>query len=496
MPNKLPVRLFNTKTMETVIHHEFPKSVIKHGYVAVSHVWGEQEWHNPENLGIKKGINWNIPLSNTNKMDMLKKAMKKFKMEWCWWDVLCMPQGEHNQHLVNKEIPYMGDYYNGAKMTLVLSDGEGPALFDHAVKGLWKSLIKHMFVQLHLIAWGFEEDPWISRLWTFQEAVMSKVIWLVRPGGFYLDVSDIMDRLIVSEEKDMLPPDEQAIKLARSIKEYHMYKTNVGRMLYECRNRKCYRPHDKFYGLLGILGYTKFPVMYDITMEELAKKFMEHAYDNGDVSWLAILVKNKTGFIPSYEEDFTYIGELWREEEPGMCGIKFGEDTLWINACIAANITHSVKNDMFTDIRETGKRWGFDELDITHAEAGYRELSNKELEQIRKMEESQGPTLSLNILLARMTIGSHTNVMNKFKRHSNLNPQKLSKIVCEKTGNKMLMTIFGECDAGDKIMLLPMYDGLKRTLGIVVDNKLKRKGICLYPRLDICYNYTPYEFAL
>lgn len=52
------------------------------------------------------------------------RALVKFRMEWCWFDVLCMPQGEKNQAEVNKEIPFMGDYYNGAKMTFVLSDSD------------------------------------------------------------------------------------------------------------------------------------------------------------------------------------------------------------------------------------------------------------------------------------------------------------------------------------------------------------------------------------
>jgi len=67
--------------MQTVIHDDFPESVFEDGYAAVSHVWGEQTLYSPEDIGIEAGIDWEIPLSNTNKMDMLKSAMKKFKME-------------------------------------------------------------------------------------------------------------------------------------------------------------------------------------------------------------------------------------------------------------------------------------------------------------------------------------------------------------------------------------------------------------------------------
>lgn len=45
---------------------------------------------------------------------------------------------------------------------------------------------------------------------------------------------------------------------------------------------------------------------------------MEYAYNNGDISWLAVSAKDKVGFVPSHE-NVTYIGELWKEEKSGTC---------------------------------------------------------------------------------------------------------------------------------------------------------------------------------
>jgi hypothetical protein len=92
--------------------------------------------------------------------------------------------------------------------------------------------------------------------------------------------------------------------------------------------------------------------------------------------------------------------------------------------------------------------------------------------------------------------GDVVKLIAEYERHNKISWKIASRMVCMKTGKAMLITVCGDCDVGDKIMLLPMYDARGRTLGIVVDDKLVRKGICLYPKLDLDYKYTPYEFQL
>ncbi|KAF9341884.1 hypothetical protein BGZ91_011952 [Linnemannia elongata] len=91
--------------------------VTNKGYVAISHVWGDQQMYSADELGINSGVNWEIPLSNPNKIRRLVDAMNYYEKEYCWFDVLCMPQD--NQGEINLEIPFMGDYYGGADMTLM-----------------------------------------------------------------------------------------------------------------------------------------------------------------------------------------------------------------------------------------------------------------------------------------------------------------------------------------------------------------------------------------
>jgi hypothetical protein len=456
-------------------------------------------------------------------MDMLKSAMKKFKMEWCWFDVLCMPQGPENQHLVNKEIPYMGDYYNGAKLTIVFSDRGAyvdetcgdpdiTVINDVIGKSFYKGMIKtygNMSLKMHLDFWTLDRELWIGRLWTYQEAVMSKQIWLVTPNKFYLDMTDTMKRFHKSDDKAAVGKDGAIMDLSRAIRAFSEHKTCVGRIMYECRDRKCFKLQDLYYGMLGILGYKTFPVSYDITMEELGKNFMEYAYNyHKDVSWLATHINNSKGFIHLSDEsvlsdfELKYIGDQWKEDEPGACGITF-KDTLWVNACVAADVTfsHEVRGDLVHDGEYEEE---FDKADIARCITGHCKLSDEETNKLEYFYESNkigktfGAFLVDGVRLAKrsFTDGATSKLFRKEYRHATIRWDILCGAMCTKSGKTILIAIMGECDKGDKIMILPMHDIYERALGIVVDDNFVRKGICLYPKLDEIYEYTPYEFKL
>jgi hypothetical protein len=524
MTIKLPVRLFNVKTMSTVLNHDFPESVFENGYAAVSHVWGEQTLYSPEDIGIKAGIDWKIPLSNLNKMDMLKSAMKKFKMEWCWFDVLCMPQGTENQHLVNMEIPYMGDYYMGAKLTIVFSDRDeyedpndndifpGITKTNNPIwKGAFKGMIKtygNMSVQMQLEFWRLEKELWIGRLWTYQEAIMSKQIWLVTPNKIYLDMTDTMKRLDITDDKSATADDGIIMDLARATRAFDEHKICVGMVMYDYRNRECFKLQDLYYGILGILGYKDFPVSYDITMEELGKKFMEYAYNyHRDVSWLATHTKNNKGFIHLNDEivstglDLNYIGDQWKEGEPGACNITF-KDTLCMNACVAADVTHFHWVYKVLQVYDVYKEWGFDKSDIVRHMTGHCKLSDGETDKLEFFYDSSHNRGSFGDFLVdtfkgvkrSYGTGSTGKLFRKNYRHELVGWEGVCRVTCTKSGKPILIAILGKCDVGDKIMILPMHDRFERALGIIVDDNLKRKGICLYPKLDEIYEYTPYEF--
>lgn len=117
-----PRRLFHVPSMSTVLYVDVADDVAEKGYAAISHVWGKQKLYSADELGILNGVNWEVPLSNANKISRLVDAMNHHGMEYVWFDVLCMPQDKRDE--INLEIPHMGDYYSEAKMTFVLSDTE------------------------------------------------------------------------------------------------------------------------------------------------------------------------------------------------------------------------------------------------------------------------------------------------------------------------------------------------------------------------------------
>lgn len=116
MPLKSPVRLLDVKTME--IYKNIHENVRTNGYACISHNWGEQKDYSPKELGITGDVNWKI-LSHPKKLQRIKKAVQDHEMRYCWLDLVCIPQGDDREQ-DREEIPHMGDYYRGAKITFVL----------------------------------------------------------------------------------------------------------------------------------------------------------------------------------------------------------------------------------------------------------------------------------------------------------------------------------------------------------------------------------------
>jgi hypothetical protein len=110
--------------MTTVLYDDVVDDIREKGYAAVSHVWGDQEMYSVAEFKIS-GADWEIPLSDPNKIPFVVNAMKFYGKEYCWFDILCMPQDKQEE--INLEIPFMGDYYSGADVTFVLSTSEHPS---------------------------------------------------------------------------------------------------------------------------------------------------------------------------------------------------------------------------------------------------------------------------------------------------------------------------------------------------------------------------------
>jgi hypothetical protein len=201
--------------------------------------------------------------------------------------------------------------------------------------------------------------------------------------------------------------------------------------------------------------------------------------------------------------ELNYIGDQWKEDEPGACNITF-KDTLWMNACAAADVTLSHKVSCDLEIYDMYEEWGFDKSDVVRYLTGHCKLSDGETNKLESFYETNQIKTSIGGLLVaavRQTKyssgnGSTSKLFRKAFQVTSVDWDIVCSVMCTKSGKSVLIAILGECDVGDKIMILPMHDIYERTLGIVVDDNLVRKGICLYPKLDEIYEYTPYEFKL
>lgn len=512
-----PKRLFHVPTMSTVLYVDVTDDVKEKGYVAVSHVWGEQKLYSARELNIENGVNWEIPLSDPSKIYRLICGMAKYEMEYCWWDILCMPQDKQDE--INLEIPMMGDYYSGADMTFVLSDteyhiGENftkwcDMISDIRGSGKFPTKEEDSYILKNGSGLAnFSKDPWVKRVWTFQEAALSERIILSSPDGCYMDLTQVYDIVNWIHSFNMGYTSSFADSSAllyvfgTFMKERKLGRLDLVKVLSGTCERNCFKPQDKFYGTLGILGYKDFVVDYDISMDDLNKKMAQYAYSKGDISWIAISGSIGTGFLePMYkkfngESDWETIGPLHdfitiENDCLRMKMLEFGE----ISRCERYNFTDKLDVEEIRRVIRVSMEWGFSSLDVVVAT---NKFSSKDRKYI-------GETM---IFFDQFVAGTPVVVISRF-----LTPDNLRKIAPTReafsyirgqtlavlnltclnlsadasvhiieiigiSGNKHLAIVYGNVDIGDKIMVPTMKDNLDRFLGIVVSRSGERKSIC------------------
>ncbi len=527
-----PKRLFHIKSMQTFLYEDVADDVRDKGYVAVSHVWGDQKKYKPKELGIVGGVDWEVPLSDTTKMLRMKEAMLDLDEEYCWFDVLCMPQDKQEE--INREISLMGDYYAGADTTLVFLTID----YIHSEEFIrWYDMVAEVMeterdFTYDEINWtitleghnllDMAKDQWLHRVWTFQEAVLSKKIILVDLKGSRVNLSNIIAKLRYAFYKCqvVLAPFSNSLEDLLYLGNAVDHRMNGGHDLVSaisenCR-RDCYKEQDRFYGMLGILGYKDFPVDYDADMNVINKKIVQHAYSKGDVSWLAA-VGNAEGFIPQIYEISSYVGESWKEDEPNICNIRFEDDALWVNMWSFATVVRStdLRVDELPDDRVLGetfrvcKEWGLDGDDITSAIMRYADVPGTVAGVAKMFLEDQSTGVSNpNIvieMISRFGRGADKRLLDALTIM--VVPGGMScartavKAISNETGDFFPLIIFGNADEGDEIRLVRMHDKDDRTLGIVVSELGKRKGVCLYRKIemseeDVVRHYIPHEFLL
>jgi hypothetical protein len=506
-----PKRLFHIPTMSTVMYKDVASDVINKKYAAVSHVWGKQYPYSAEELGIKGGVTWKIPLSGCGKMVRLRVAMTYYKMEYCWWDILCMPQDKQDE--INLEIPFMGDYYAGARTTFVLSDVKYIISGDFPKwNNMMTDIMRSRNPTLDEISWmmadrssllDFSSDKWFDRVWTLQEAVLSRKILCVDINGSHFNLSDLMEKIHAMLPMSIIYPHNlfgsgiaPLVGIGNMIEERENGKLNLIRTLVLSMSRDCYKIHDKFYGIFGMLGYKDFIVDYSMHIDELNKYVVQYAYSKGDVSWMAIDAGIKSFIQPMYE-NFTHVGVCWKEGIVGHCNVIFEEyihiETMKFGTVVYKDsfIGNSIDFHRFLPwIVCFFKNWGFNSFDILYSIMGYilirRDFERACIKIIDIIAEKKSVGSDFRHEMARRLSDEEYVYITQFLSNVALNvgSRKITIVKTEtKNAGSYPLIITGTADIGDEIVVANVLDSI-RSIGIVTSNFV-RKGICLAPAVAV-----------
>lgn len=500
-----PKRLFHIPTMSTVMYEDVADDVKEKGYVAISHVWGNQRMYRANKFGIS-GVCWKIPLSNPNKISRLTNAMNHYEMEYCWFDVLCMPQDKQEE--INGEIPYMGDYYSGAAMTFILSDMRHSLSMNFTE---WHDIVSEV-VELerdftvaeysHIVLNNGAfintiRDAWFARVWTLQEAILSRKLILIYTEKSHVNLSNVLDLISCANSVCRIPKyvlDEYNKELANLANAIFMYRSgscDLTSVLSRGMGRKCYKIHDRFYGTFGILGYKDFVVDYDVSIEELNRKVAKYAYSKGDISWMGIGRNMGMGFVQPMYENLLPVGDLWRETESNMT---FEDKFLYMDVIPLGVITNcetfptpdqrfefdipSFVNWIF----DTFVSWGFDRDDVIYSFMGFIYISDEDDEHMAKYLDCIARDVQSDQLADELDEFTEDRRLTAVQRLSNVleisQNMTIAKVVSDGLDEYPLV-ICGDANVADRVVLTKTEDGLQRILGIVC-NSNRRKGICLF----------------
>ncbi len=499
------------------MYEDVANDVKEKGYAAVSHVWGNQKMYSADELGINSGVEWEVPLSDPNKIRRLVNAMNRYKMEYCWFDVLCMPQNRQNE--INEEIPFMGDYYNGAEMTFVLLTtnyvaSESLAIWSSFMTDVIKderdfTVEENKWFTYNRNILDMSGEVWFTRVWTLQEAILSNKIVLSGLDGSHLNLSDILDRircleainstyslLLFSKSHNLLP-------LSRAVKDRKTGEVTSTEALSYNMERECHKIHDRFYGVLGILGYKDFVIDYEMGIEDLNKNFAKYAYSKGDISWMSIGGNIGNGFVQPMYKGFNNIGIGWKETWPGSSGIVFDDRTLTMDVNLLGNVIYKanfaetgLKSDKFIGwCVRTFREWKFDDDDICSAMEGFRiyPSTNRQVAKVYLDGLSKNMELDeMGMEMARL-FGADTATKNMFAMFSIMSDTNLlfrnatiMGIISDVAAKKIALIVCGNADVGDRVVFTKVADKGMRFLSIVTSNSDRRKGVCLYGAKEAC----------
>lgn len=258
--------LDHSATLRCQLHHEDRKSshkIPKH-YEAVSYVWGKNPIFSHTLVCLHEQLGeQSLPI--TPQVDeVLRNLRKPLGTRRLWIDAICLNQSDDAEKA--SQVPLMARIYRGARKThiclaststvpLALSKLGVLALRPNNPISEFETAVQEEFVR---IAMSVLQDPWFTRRWVLQEAVLSRNS-VVRRHDDSVSWSSFIKGVSYCLEYAN-PPLRSDISIYFASRVIEMLSkdifSNVFDLLENVDASECTDPRDRLYSLLGLLSRT------------------------------------------------------------------------------------------------------------------------------------------------------------------------------------------------------------------------------------------------
>ena len=256
-------------------------------YVMLSHTW---HFHEPmfqmvENISIYALLE----SPGNNKVQRFCELVRSLHFQWAWSDTCCI--NRQDEGVLHEAVVAMFRWYRGASLTIIHLLG---VLSDSQVIGcLWRSI-------------------WITRGWTYQEYIASKVVqFYTEDWKPYLG----LDMFNHKESPTILSEMGQAMNLAsQELATLQPGLDRVREKLYLASGRRTTREEDIAYSLFGIFE-VPIPVIYGEGNQAVGRLLEYILTRSGDVTLLAWTGRSSSSHHSYLPADLTVYNEIvpWRQ---------------------------------------------------------------------------------------------------------------------------------------------------------------------------------------
>ena len=288
------------------ITRKFEPAPLKCKYVTLSYVWGQPKRGDAEVLN-----GASLPEQVPRTIEDAIAVTKALRLRYLWLDRYCIPQNDAKER--DSNIRQMDLIYSGAHLTIVAAGGQDP---DFGLPGVSsRPRIPQARIQIgNRTLCSTMEDPtrvinhstWMSRAWTFQEALFSRRRLIFTEQQVYYECKATNWSETVDLERDS-PLDNMfhtGIDPQRPLDILDLIERYSGKMLtYE---------HDVLNGFLGVFRAFeagRYPV-----------------YHYWGVPVLPPVVKSTSGFVKPVARKLSqgfHIGLCWLTNKPGRRRVGF-----------------------------------------------------------------------------------------------------------------------------------------------------------------------------